>query len=261
MIDLHTHVLPGIDDGAESLDDSLEMLRAALAGGTTDLVATPHADGHFDFDRVTASALLETVRAAAGPNAPKLHLGCELHLTHERVLAVVADPSSWTLAGKNYLLLELPDPVLPGVVDDVIARFRAEGLRPIIAHPERNSLAQQSVHVARKWVEQGAYIQLTAGAVVGRYGRRAASTARSLLKAELAHFIASDAHHPDHRPALLGADFAWVTDKFGRAVAEALFRDNPAAVLEGRDLPLQPVRRGWTCFNWIKRTDSTVTVP
>jgi protein-tyrosine phosphatase len=236
MIDLHTHVLPGVDDGAEDLEEASAMLRMAAEDGITDVVATPHADPTYSFMPELAQQALRELADATG-GVPRLHAGCELHLTFDNVQDCLANPGKYGIDGGKYVLVELPDFVAVGMVTQVLDRLLVAGLVPILAHPERNPALAGLPGVLREWTERGYLLQVTAGSLTGRFGKKAEAAANELLRAQRIHFVASDAHDTRHRPPVLSPAYEYVTKKAGSAYANLLFRENPSAVLRGTPLP------------------------
>jgi len=251
MIDLHTHVLPGLDDGAATLEEALEMMRIAAEDGITEIVATPHADLQFAFvPGAVERAARELVDASGG--APRLHAGCELHLTFENLQQCLAAPSRYSIAGTRYVLVEVPDYLTMDVVTEVLGRLRAADLVPIIAHPERSPLVAGRLDTLRQWTSEGCLLQITAGSLLGRFGKRAQYAANELLLAHDVHLVASDAHDTRHRPPVLSVARRHVARRTEAEYACLLFDENPAAVLRGEILPKRQLpertRPAWRRF-------------
>jgi protein-tyrosine phosphatase len=232
MTDLHTHVLPGIDDGAAGMEETAAMLSMAAADGTRAMVATPHCDFRYRFDPDSCRAELDRVRAACA-GAPRLYLGCELQLSPENIERVLASPGRFTLNGGDCLLVELPDAASVGGIEPGLDAFLSAGLRPVIAHPERNSCVLKNPACAGRLVDLGCYLQITAQSFAGAFGPEAERLAGSLLRRQLVHFIASDGHGAGHRRPLLARAYNEIARNCGEASARLLFRDNPRAALEG----------------------------
>jgi protein-tyrosine phosphatase len=214
MIDIHSHILPGVDDGAPSVEQSGRMLDLAVEGGTTAMVATPHDDLRYRFDAQRASELLAELQERS--RAPRLYLGSEVHLTPENIVKVTQNPATFTLNGGDCLLLELPDRILPSIVEPAIEALAHVGLRVILAHPERNAYIQQVPSYSDRLVDKGCFLQLTSRSLLGLFGAHAASTAKYILRRRLAHFIASDAHGTTSRRPGLTTVFHMVANSFGR---------------------------------------------
>jgi protein-tyrosine phosphatase len=233
MIDIHTHILPGMDDGAADLATTTAMLDMALADGITDIVATPHASLQFSFDAVRRDLNLQLAREAR-PNGPILYPGCEMHLTPENIELLIRTPGAFTINRHHCVLLELPDPVLAMSVECAVQNLLGHGVRPIIAHPERNRGLQRDTKLVARLVQLGCYLQLTAQSITGSFGAEAQSSARSLLTENMVHFIASDGHGIEHRRPLLAAAFSEIEHQYGSTKAQLLFEENPRALLNGR---------------------------
>ena len=236
MVDIHSHVLPGLDDGAETLEESLAMLEAAARAGTTDIVATPHANAEFTFAPELVARKLAELRAAAG-NSIRIHTGCDFHLQDENIQDALRHPSKYTINHKNYLLVEFSDLAILNNTAEIFYQLRSSGMVPVITHPERNGLLQKRFESIEGWVAEGARVQVTAHSFLGRFGKQANKYADKLMQAGLVHFVASDAHDsidrtPDMRQAL-----EYVSDRYGAKRAEQLFELNPRAAIAGERLP------------------------
>jgi protein-tyrosine phosphatase len=250
MIDLHSHVLPGIDDGAATIEGSLDILRAAQADGIARIAATPHVRYDWPTTPQQMEQLVVRVRDAASAVdiAVEVLPGGELDLEYADSL----DDDSlrrFGLGGNpNLLLIEFPYVGWPVGLPDLVFRLRVRGFVAVLAHPERNVTVQERPERLRALVETGVFVQLTAASVDGRLGRRNAAGARALLDAELAHLIASDAHAPALRAIGMGAAAEAVGDA---QLAWWLTHDVPQALLAGEAPPPRPgrpkgrVRRPW----------------
>lgn len=232
--DLHTHFLPGIDDGAVDVDTASAMLEMAAADGTAAIVATPHArhDLFPDVDRKRCEQALAAVHARL-PEGLTVALGAEVRVDSELLAELDrGDDARWLyLAGSRYILLELA-PVDVGC--DPIAlvhELHVAGSVPIIAHPERIPWLQQDGDTLGALVDRGALLQVTAASLTGAAGRGAARCAAWLMDEGLVGFVASDAHNTTTRAPLLGEAFTTVAARWGDEVALRLFVDNPARVL------------------------------
>jgi Capsular polysaccharide biosynthesis protein len=257
MMDIHTHILPGVDDGAGTIEVTSAMLAIALNDGITDMVATPHADLRYKFDFDHCRQELARVRSFC-PQAPRLHLGCELHLTPENLDQAVRRPESFTLNGKGCVLLELADGLRPAAVDSAVHLLVEAGLRPIIAHPERNAYIQKNLSYAASLVAAGCYLQLTAQSLGGSFGHSAREASSHILKRQLAHFVASDAHGSEHRRPLLASAHADVSRHYGKAAAHMLFVDNPRAAISGSVIQTVLARRR-SLFTFFARSSQSQT--
>ena len=225
-------MLYGVDDGARTLEDSIAMVRMAAENGTTDLVATPHANLNYRFEPELIRERLAEIAAGAG-NGLRLYSGCDFHLSFDNIQDAIARPSKYTINQKCYLLVEFSDLLIFNNTPEIFARLLDAGMIPIVTHPERNSLLRQRIENIAGWVEAGARVQITAQSLLGVFGRRAKDFCESLLDRSLVHFIASDAHDCEHRPPRLNDACDFLKKQYGDEVAEALCVTNPRATLTG----------------------------
>ena len=239
MIDIHCHILPGLDDGAKNINVAMEMGETAIADGITHVIATPHASAEYKFDPLRIRAALAELQARFAGRLT-LASGCDFHLSLENVRDFHLDPAKYTLNQKNYLLVEFSEFSIPPNTEDVLHGIRLAGVFPIVTHPERNRLILARPELLAKWMRLGCFVQITAQSVLGKFGAKAKSAAEKWLDQDLVHFIASDAHNADRRPLKLRAAFDAVVQRRGDEIARALFRENPLAAFEGRPLPYQP---------------------
>jgi protein-tyrosine phosphatase len=239
MVDIHCHILPGMDDGADTLETSIQMADMAIADGITHVVGTPHANSEYKFDPDLIRQRRDELQAAVGDRLI-LATGCDFHLSFENLQDIPKNPHKYTINQKNYLLVEFADFAIPPSMDDTMHKLQLMGLSPIITHPERNALLRTKPERLYGWLHQGAYVQITAQSILGRFGTGAQRHAEQWLDDDRVHFVASDAHSVKGRPLLLRAAYDAVAERRGEAVAQALFHDNPLAAFEGRGLPYEP---------------------
>ncbi|MGC2742372.1 MAG: CpsB/CapC family capsule biosynthesis tyrosine phosphatase [Candidatus Angelobacter sp.] len=238
MVDIHCHVLPGIDDGARSWEIAESMCQLAAADGVAHIVATPHANSKYGYDREKFSALLATLQERIGGTL-QFSLGCDFHLSYENIDELFKEPKKFLIGDTKYFLIELSDFGLPPNYQQLLFRFRSElGLIPILTHPERHPILQQQPQSIMRWIEAGALIQVTANSLTGHWGRRAKSTALWLLKNQAIHIVATDAHDTKHRPPILSDALAVTTKEIGAEKARRLVVDNPRSVVENREITL-----------------------
>ena len=236
MVDIHSHILFGLDDGSPDRETSLAMLEIAARAGTADIVASPHADIHYPFQLEEVELQIEELNAATG-GKPRIHFGCDFHLQYDNIQDALAHPTRYTIAHKSYLLVEFSDLVIFNTSDQVLDRLIEAGMTPVVTHPERNPLLQQRPEALTRWVERGCLLQVTAQSLLGDFGSRAKEFAETLMKRNLVHFLASDAHDCERRPPRLDEAHEWVCRKYGPARADLLCIANPAAAVAGAPLP------------------------
>ena len=243
MIDIHHHLLFGLDDGSKSLEMSVAMIEMAAADGITHIACTPHANFTYQFDPAVNKEKLEQIRARVGDKI-MLGLGCDFHLSHENIEDAHKNPSKYTINGKKYLLVEFSDMFIPEQMNDVFYEMLLAGIQPIITHPERNRVIDKSPHRLNEWLHTGCLVQVTASSLTGRFGRTAMSFSQKLLRENKVHFLATDAHNLDSRPPIMKEAFDFVAQRYGIETAERLCIHNPKAVFLGEDLPPQPQPSG-----------------
>ena len=239
MVDLHCHILPGIDDGPEAIEESLAMAECAIADGITRVVATPHANSEYHFDYPRVQEVRKELQARIGDRL-KLATGCDFHLNLENLDALRADAPRFCINQFDYLLVEFNEYSIPPAMDQTLHEIQLAGLRPVITHPERNAILHAHPERLAKWVQMGCYVQVTGGSLTGGFGATAQKDALRWLGGGLVHFVASDAHNTRGRQLKLRPAFEAVREQFGEKKAQALFLENPLAALEGRDLPHVP---------------------
>jgi protein-tyrosine phosphatase len=239
LIDIHCHILPEVDDGPTSWDVAVQMCRMAAADGITHIVATPHSNDRYHFDRPYLQGCVERLQSMTGA-APRLSLGCDFHLSYENLQDVLEHPERYTIGGSRYLLVELSDFSIPVQIGDWFFKLANIGLTSIITHPERNAILRQSPQRVVEWVEMGCVVQVTANALTGFWGQRVQRVATWLLEHEVVHVIASDAHDTKHRTPVLSPAKEAVSLMCGDHIANSLVEENPRAILEGQTLPYFP---------------------
>ena len=211
----------------------------AVADGIQHMVATPHANGHYPYDREYLRSQLNHLRALVG-GKPKLSLGCDFHLSAENVQDAFIHPDRYCIEGTSYLLVELANESVPPAIEEYLTKFLQKKITPIITHPERNPIIQQIPERILQWVQMGCPVQVTASALTGYWGERAWRTATWFLERNAVHFLATDAHDTKHRVPILSAARKEVTSMRGADVAQALVDKNPRAVVNGKPLPYFP---------------------
>jgi protein-tyrosine phosphatase len=219
------------------------MLRIAAETGTTDIVATPHANHTYAFRPELIRERIEELRKLA-PEGLKLHTGCDFHLRFDNIEDALQHPARYTINGRGYLMVELPDSVIPPGMGQVFERMLEKGIRPVITHPERVPALLRDPALLEPWIAQGCSVQITAQSLEGRFGSRASDFAWQLLSRDRVHFIASDAHDTHDRPPRLDRARVLVEKKRGKGPAETLFYVNPTAALSGS--PLERVSQSTT---------------
>ena len=243
MIDLHSHILPGIDDGPATLDGSLELARAAVAAGTSTILATPHINTDERIDAATVAAGIETLRPALAAAEIPLEVLPGGEIAIWRLVDLDDDAlRSLALGGGPYLLVESPFSPVVGEFEPLVLDLHARGHRVLLAHPERCPAFQRDPPRLERLIEAGALAQVTAGSMAGAFGTTVKRFTTALLGEGLAHVVASDAHDTVKRPPGLGAGFAALERDLPGVTAQQpwLTEAVPRAILDGAPLPERP---------------------
>jgi protein-tyrosine phosphatase len=263
MIDLHCHILPGIDDGAKSLDQSLDMARLAYADGTRLIACTPHVfPPSYPLDTAAISAHVAQLRRALEAHSIRLNLviGGDVHLLPDLSDRLTSGQAP-TLNGSRYFLLEPDHVIVPPNFVASIKSYLEIGFIPIITHPERLVWLPSHYDLFCEAEEAGAAVQITAGSVVGLFGKRARAWAERMLIEGRVDLIASDAHDDRHRPPGLSAAMATAESLIGATAARSLVFDNPLRILRNEPLPRKdrklaaPARNrssAWSFLKWLR---------
>lgn len=211
----------------------------AADDGIEHIVATPHANERYQYDRQHLSSNLEYLRVLVG-RTPQLSLGCDFHLSYDNLQDVVISPERYTIEGSHYLLVELSNYSIPTQINECFTRMADVGITPVITHPERNPILQQTPQRVLQWVDQGCAVQVTASAVTGGWGLKVARAAEWLFERDAVHVLATDAHDTKHRIPSLSAARDKVAKLYGNQIAKALVDDNPRAIIGDKPMPYFP---------------------
>lgn len=225
MIDLHSHILPGVDDGAQTLEDSLEMARKAISQGITHLMCTPHHNnGKYNnpADKIIRDvAALQKELDQRGLDLTLLE-GQEVRLTELLLTAIQRDEILFTDLDNTYLLIEFPTNEIPIYAEQVFYHLLNRGQVPVIVHPERNAVFREEPNRLVSFLEMGTLTQLTAPSIVGVFGNDIQNTARIMLEHNMLYMVASDAHNLRHRTFLMKEAYAEIRKIGGIEMVEAM---------------------------------------
>jgi protein-tyrosine phosphatase len=239
MVDLHCHILPGIDDGAQTIEDSMAMAHDAIQDGITCVVATPHASTEYHFDYSKVRAARDELESRLDGRLT-IATGCDFHLNPENLLALKRDSAPFCINQKDYLLVEFNEFSIPPAMDQTLHELHLMGLRPIITHPERNGILRAQPERLLSWVRLGCFAQVTAGSLTGVFGAGAQEDAWTWIDQGLVHFVSSDGHNTARRPVKLRFAYEAIAKGRGTDLAEALLVENPTAAFGGAPLPYVP---------------------
>jgi len=249
MIDLHCHILPGVDDGPELLDESIEMCRIAVNDGISKLVCTPHhVVGKYTNTRENILGCVEELQSSINSEHIPLILypGCEIRLD----LNLVEDIKTGKLLTMNdsgrYIILELPNEALPTNIEKIISSLIFSGIIPIVSHPERNHAIQNDPEILYQLVQLGALAQLTASSLTGRVGSKIEKFSALLLEHKLAHMLVTDAHSSKQRRPTLSKGLKRLKTVVGEKAATDMIETIPEKILNGEDIEVEfpiPLRK------------------
>jgi protein-tyrosine phosphatase len=241
VIDIHSHIMPDIDDGARTLEEAVEMARVAGQDGIKYMVSTPHMFNGLSHNPAPSEILerVAALNAAIGGNGPKILPGNEVHISHD-IADHVKNNRVMRINQQNYLLVEFPQLTVPVGADELFYKLQLQGVNPVLVHPERNSQIQGQPSIVGKFVERGVSIQVTAMSLTGEFGTAAKNCADILLRHQCVHFLATDCHRTKSRPPILSQGRAAAAVVIGDERAAALVEDNPHAVINGKVLRVPP---------------------
>lgn len=215
------------------------MCMAAAADGITHMVATPHANDRYYYDRQYLRGLVAHLQRLVG-DKPTLSLGCDFHLSYDNLRDAYAHPNRYVIEGTRYLLVEFSNYSIPLQTSDSFRKLSDVGITPIITHPERNPILRESLQRVAEWAEQGCVIQVTGSSLTGFWGERAHRAALWLLEHQSVHVLATDAHDTEKRVPILSRARDAAAEVCGEEIAQALVQANPAAIIANRPLPYFP---------------------
>lgn len=240
MIDLHTHILPGLDDGSQDMDTSIEMVKIAIDNGTTAIVATPHAiEGEWlpTWEQILETCTALKVKAREQGLDIPIYPGAEVAI-HMDILDKVKAPGPYCINGGRYMLVELPAMEIPDFVEDFFFALETRGITPILAHPERNPIIMKDPELLLEWVKRGILLQINAPSLTGRMGEKAKRTAELLLASNLMYFIGSDAHGIHSRRPRLNEARHCLEKTLSAQEVQRIFMGNPTAAIQGHDIEI-----------------------
>jgi protein-tyrosine phosphatase len=239
VIDIHSHVLPGIDDGVKSMDEAIEFCRIAYEDGTRTLIATPHMkEGFYDnpLEAVRQHVAALEERLDAEGIGLRILPGCEAYFSAGLVEGIREGRIATLADGKLYLLLELPFQQQVVGLEETVFNLKVAGITPIMAHPERIRYFQEDLDRLESVLRQGALSQLTSSSLIGRFGRKVEAVSLEMVRRRMVHFLASDSHDLSYRPPRLSAAVERLSELVGEEAARATVDANPSAILQGKTI-------------------------
>lgn len=253
MIDIHCHILPGADDGADSVEESLAMVRMAVADGIRTIVATPHTlNGVYQNSRTQIVDRVRQLQAAVDEAGLPLTLcpGSDVHICAGMAECVKNGQMTTLNDTGKYMLVEFPGQSIPPGYEEELFQLRLNGITSIVTHPERHPVLRNRLELMAELCRTGCLVQVTAMSVTGAFGTEAMESAHQMIRRRLVHFIATDAHSVDNRPPVLSEAAAIAAEILDDpAEAQAMVEERPRAVLDGRPVSLpelrQPPQKKW----------------
>lgn len=243
MVDIHCHILPGLDDGARNIEESIQMAKMAVSDGITDVIATPHTHNGIylnHFAAVSESASLLQAELEKQKIPLNIHRGSEVHI-HAELCQNLQQKMVPTLGNTAYVLVELPSSSIPIFTDKVLGRLVNEKFTPIIAHPERNLIIQDNPMLLIKWRSCGIIVQITAGSLLGSWGIKVKQFSRQLIKWGLVQVLASDGHNATGRRMELKRAYKRL-EKWFSPKTSLQFQSNAYAILHGDKVKVEGQR-------------------
>ena len=261
MYDLHSHILPNMDDGAKTMEMSLVMLQMAKDNGTEGIVATPHViEGEWlpAWDKIlTECETLRTAAQQAGNNIP-IFPGGEVAMYRE-ILDLLTGPGAYCINSGRYLLVELPATHIPSFAEEFFFTLQIRGITPILAHPERHPELAKKPEILAQWINTGILAQMNSTSIIGLMGERVMATAELLLTNQMVHVIGSDAHSTRSRNTNLTSAVAKITKLIGAERAHQLLVVNPDQIIHSRDVErveisdLEAIKRKSGMMSWLSK--------
>ena len=239
MIDIHAHILPSLDDGPETIEESVELCKIAANDGIKTIVATPHTkDGVYESKSDEILKMVEILNLKLKENQIDIEIlpGAEIHINEGLVESIKSGEVLTVNNGGKFILFELPFSFIPPGTDNFIYNLRINGIVPIIAHAERIATFQNNPEIVSQLVTIGALVQVNAPSVTGQAGPRERKCSKWLLKNRLVHFIASDVHSLTGRPPVLSKAVEYAAGIVGEEEARALVCHNPEQIINGLDI-------------------------
>ncbi|MBO5478813.1 MAG: hypothetical protein J6A04_03755 [Clostridia bacterium] len=248
MIDIHSHIIPKIDDGSRSFEESYKMFEQAEKAGFTDIIATSHyVEKHYEVDVVKRHAVIEAMNKVIqekGLNI-KIHAGSEIYVT-PNIVELIQEKKASTLANSKYVLFELPMNNMINYLDEVVFKIKGSGLIPVIAHPERYSYVQKNPNFVGELIRNGVLFQSNFASISGYYGKTAKKTLIKLLKADMIHFLASDSHNSEKYDKI-AENIQELEKIISKEKIEKLTLINPKHILENTQIQIEEpkvIKRG-----------------
>lgn len=245
MIDIHSHIIPQIDDGSTSFEESYTMFLEATKAGFTDIITTSHyIEDYYEVDSITRYAWVVAMNKVLKENNINLNLHCgnEIYVT-QNLIKLIKEKKASTLADSKYVLFELPMNNNVVYLNEIIFEIKSLGLIPVIAHPERYTYVQQNPNILIDLIKQGVLFQGNFASIIGKYGNQAKSTIKQLLKANMIHFLGTDCHRSNDIYSNMKEIIQELKKVIGDAKFEELTEINPTHIIKNEEIHiLEPIK-------------------
>lgn len=245
MIDVHTHILPSIDDGSKDIEETFKIISEACLAGFTDVFATSHyIEGEYEFNKTDREFIIEAImQKVEEENIDiKIHVGAEGYISNE-LPNLIKEGVVPTLGDSRYVLFELPLRAKVMYTEEVINKLIQMKLVPVIAHPERYELIQDEPNIAIDWIEQGALLQCNYASIIGRYGMKAKETLYKLLDANAVHFLGTDNHRAGSIYTRMDDILSEYKRKIGKEKLYELSEINPRSIINDEEIDVDMPRK------------------
>lgn len=239
-IDIHSHILYGIDDGSKSIEESINIIKEHIKMGFTDIVVTPHyiENSKYETNNIDKENILKTLKQ----ELKKQNININLYLGNEvfvnnKLEELLKKKEIATINNSKYLLIEFPMNEKPKDINNIIYELKIKGIIPIIAHPERYDYVEKNPNLVLEWIEEGALLQSNYGSIIGVYGSGPQKTIKKLLKKDLIEFLATDIHYPNNKIYL---NMDKIRKKLKKLITEERFIEltntNPKKIIENKEI-------------------------
>lgn len=241
MIDFHTHILPNLDDGAKSIEETFTLIKEAKEAGFTKIISTTHYfEGYYESNNIERKTWIDNLNSKI--EDVKLYLGNEIFIS-DKIIEFIKENKAATIGNSKYVLFELPMNNKPMNLKETIYKLQDAGYVPIIAHPERYAYIQENPNLLVDLIEMGALFQANYGSIIGVYGNKAKEAVKKLLKNNMIHFLGTDVH----RPNSIYAKMPLILTELKKVISEDTFKklslENAQKVLDNQDIDIETPKK------------------